>query len=130
MKPGLCRGRALFKDREVLEDEARAKLELAGAVDGFADSSEGGSLLLYVSNAVHAGVSVLRRVAHVIARDIEAQCFGFRQLNRFIDGKVQVASTSCADLIKVSWGAPRNKGRRWQRKAVDVKPMAHCVGSA
>jgi len=68
-----------------------AKLELARSIDVVADHSERFAFASHADYAVHTRVSVLRVVGHVIARDIEAQRLRFGELERFVDGEVEIA---------------------------------------
>src|ERR1700752_2175793 len=88
-------------------------MELARGVDGLFDLSEGLALLLDTDNTVHAGISVLRRVAHVVAGDVEAQGFCFGEFERLVDGHVEVAGSAGANVIKIGRSGSRHDGIRY-----------------
>ena len=82
------------------ECKPRSKLELARGIDVGCDQPEVKALLLHADNAVHAWVSVLRKVSHVVAGEIEAQRFRFPKVKRLVNGEVQIARSPGANVVR------------------------------
>ena len=116
------------------ECKPRSELELARGVDGLRNLSKGLTLLLHTHNGVDAGISVLRRIAHVVAGDIEAQRFRFRDFERLVKGHVEVTRAAGANVIKIGRSGSRSEGIRIRRttglsKAINVEPIVYGMGS-
>src|SRR5215472_6246701 len=120
----------------LLEGVPRAELELARGVDGLGDLSEGESLLLDPDDAVHAGISVLGRVGHVIAGDVEAQRLPFGDFECLVNGHIEITRSAGANVIQIGWRGSRCEGVYCPTalgsrlcKAINGKPVVHGVGS-
>ena len=127
---GIFRGRFFSYPDSLLEAKPRSELELARGIDRVCDLSEGKALLRRIRNTGHAWVSVLRRVSGVIRGDIKAECFRFPEHKRLVNGKVKIASTSRANVIKIGRRGSGNERAGGNGEAVVVEPCGCGMGSA
>lgn len=107
-RPGFsaARFKRALQERTRSEVKSRAKLELARGVEGVRNHSR---RTAPGTDARHAWISELRRVAQVVGGDVEAKRFRLGQLKRLVNGHIQLARSPGANMIKESWGISRNQ---------------------